>query len=129
MGFLNNILQTIKANTLDKTDLDEKIVGGVNKFFGGAKNTINTAGQNLNAWKTVATQPQARDSYISNVIKPKLPTYSESNPSPAAKLQRRLEAIKTSSQPFVNKAKTVGSNMLNEFNRQQESLYGDTSGS
>lgn len=124
MGFINNILQKIKENTLDKTNIDEQIVGGIKNLLGGANKTINTAGQNLNAWKTVATQPATRNDYVQNVITPslpKLPTYSQSNPSPAAKLARRLESIKQTAAPVVT---PVITSLKKGFDAQNEFKYG-----
>ena len=55
MSFLDDILKKIKANTLDKTNLDERLIGGTKQ-----------AASNLSAW----SKPQIRSDYVSSVVSP-----------------------------------------------------------
>jgi hypothetical protein len=105
MSFLDDILNKVKANTLDKTNLDEKLVGGVKQ-----------AASNLSAW----AKPQVRNDYVRNVVSPAIsragqtvaslpqktgnyfqPTSNKGNnfwQSPTAKLMARVQSLTTDPQ-------------------------------
>jgi hypothetical protein len=108
MSFLDDILKKVKANTLDKTNLDERIVGG-----------IKQAATNLSAW----SKPQVRSDYVSDVVSPALarggqaiaslpkratnyfrPESNNGNnfwQTPTAKLMARVQSLTTDPQTAV----------------------------